>query len=144
MAGVAAAARLPLTDEAPVVVLPVVRLPLSRELLLEPEVVSLPLLVVVVVVLASLELLELLLELEVEVMTIVPVPEDEVVVVADARPELYSAHSLDPTEAATPRSEAAQAPIRQGAAKEPIALETAISWGTCTLTDARSKGLTPE
>lgn len=131
----AAAARLWLIDEAPVVVaFVVVALPLSLELLCELEVVTVPVLVVaalpplLVVVLSSLEpLLLLLLEVEVivEVMTMLPVPED--VVVVKAIPELNSAHSFEPAEIATTRSAFEQAESRQGPAKPAIALLMRIS-----------------
>lgn len=80
-------------------------------------VVPVLLLVVVMVVFFTLDMLVTLLECEVLVlvMTMVAFPE-LVVVVAVARPELYSAQSFEPTEAAMMRSEAVQAAIRQGAA----------------------------
>jgi hypothetical protein len=145
--GVAAAARLPLTVEAFVVVLALVveaAAPVPLELP-ELEVVLLDvvvtLLVSVLVEVDSLELLVLVLELEevVAVMTIVPEEPPEDVVVAEARLELKIAHSLEPTVAAMIRSEAAQAPIRHGAAREPMTLSSQVSGEL----SASSDGLLP-
>lgn len=124
--GVTAAARLPLTDEAVVVVLVLARVlaleataPVPLELSeLEVELADL-VVTLLVVVLVDVESLEMV---AVVVITIVPEEVPDVVVVAEASPELYIAHSWEPTVAAIMRSEAAQAPIRQGAAREPMAL----------------------
>lgn len=120
--GVAAAARLWLTDagwveDVPPLELLLLPLPLCElEVVLEAELL---LVMVPFFVLVMVDVLVMLPECEVVVvlvMTMEPVPEDLPVLVTEAV-ALYSTHSCEPTEAAEMRSEATvQAAIRQGAA----------------------------